>query len=157
MMRWTLPLAITALLAFLTVVAVFYRIQYQGAEEALQKVELEAESRQAEIEQLSRQIQTIAALDLQHTRELENDKKRIAQLERDVAGGRRRLQVSATCPNVSSRAAARMDDATRARPTDAAQRNYFTLRRRIEIAEEQINGLQDYARQVCLSAGAEAD
>lgn len=158
MMRWTLPLAITALLAFLTVAALYYRVQYQGAEEALQKVELEAESRQAEIEQLSHQIQTIAALDLQHTRELENDKKRIAQLERDVADGRRRLQVNATCPAVPTGSpSARMDDAARARLTDAAQRNYFTLRRRIEIAEEQINGLQDYARQVCLSAGVETN
>ncbi|WP_345997364.1 lysis protein [Sodalis praecaptivus] len=139
-----------ALLAFLTVAAVFYRIQYQGAEEALQKVELEAESRQAEIEQLTQRMRSVAALDLQHTRELENDKKRIAQLERDVADGRRRLQVSATCPNLSSRAAARVDAPTRAGLTDAAQRNYFTLRRRIETITKQLNGLQHYVREQCL-------
>ncbi|WP_041866802.1 lysis system i-spanin subunit Rz [Sodalis glossinidius] len=74
-MYWKLPLAMTALLVFLAVVALFYRIQYKGAEETLRQVELEAEFRQAEIEQLSRQIQTIATLDLQHTRELGNDKK----------------------------------------------------------------------------------
>lgn len=145
-------LIIGGLLASMLGAILYYRVQYQGAEEALQKVELEAESRQAEIEQLSHQIQTIAALDKQHTRELENDKKRIAQLERDVADGRRRLQVNATCPAVSTGSpTTRMDDATRARPTDAAQRNYFTLRRRIEIAEEQINGLQDYVRQLCFN------
>ncbi|MEN3257539.1 lysis protein [Sodalis endosymbiont of Spalangia cameroni] len=145
-------LIIGGLLASMLGAILYYRIQYQGTEEALQKVELEAESRQAEIVQLSRQMQTVAALDLQHTRELENDKKRIAQLERDVADGRRRLQVNATCPAVpTGSSAARMDDATSARPTDAAQRNYFILRRRIEIAEEQINGLQDYVRQLCFN------
>ncbi|CRL44488.1 Bacteriophage lysis protein [Sodalis glossinidius str. 'morsitans'] len=157
MMRWKLLTLAALLLASMTGAALYYRALYQEAEQSRQRVETQAESRQAEIEQLNHQMQTIAALDLQHTRELENDKKRIAQLERDVADGRRRLQIGATCPNVSARAAARMDDATRARLTDTAQRNYFTLRRRIEIAEEQINGLQDYARQVCLSAGAKAD
>ncbi|WP_406705945.1 lysis protein [Sodalis sp.] len=150
-MRWTFPLMIVALLAFLSGAALFYRIQYQGAENALRQVEIEIESRQAEIELLTQRMRSVAALDLQHTRELENDKKRIAQLERDVANGRRRLQVSATCPNVSARSTARMDDATGARLTDTAQRNYFTLRRRIEIAEEQINGLQDYVRQLCFN------
>ncbi|MEN3259084.1 lysis protein [Sodalis endosymbiont of Spalangia cameroni] len=152
-MHWKISLVIAALLASMAGAALYYRALYQEAEESRQRVETLAESWQVEIEQLTQQVRSVAALDLQHTRELENDKKRIAQLERDVADGRRRLQVSATCPNLSSRAAARMDDATRARPTDAAQRNYFILRRRIEIAEEQINGLQDYARQVCLSAG----
>lgn len=156
-MRWKLFTLAALLLASMTGAALYYRVLYQEAEQSRQRIEEQAASRQTEIEQLNHQIQTVTALDKQHTRELENDKKRIAQLERDVAGGRRRLQVSATCPSVSARAAARMDDAAVVRPTDAAQRNYFTLRRRIEIAEEQINGLQDYARQVCLSAGVKTD
>ncbi|MGE7404811.1 lysis system i-spanin subunit Rz, partial [Serratia bockelmannii] len=32
-----------------------------------------------------------------------------------------------------------------------AQRDYFTLRERIEIANKQIAGLQDYINQVCLA------
>ncbi|WP_406706213.1 lysis protein [Sodalis sp.] len=153
-MRWTFPLTIVALLALMAGAALYYRARYLDVEQSRQRIEAQAASRRAEIEQLNHQIQTVTALDKQHTRELENDKKRIAQLERDVAGGRRRLQVSATCPGVSARATARLDDAAGARPTDAAQRNYFTLRRRIDIAEEQINGLQDYVRQVCLTANA---
>ncbi|MGW4426322.1 lysis system i-spanin subunit Rz, partial [Streptosporangium sp. NPDC004631] len=31
------------------------------------------------------------------------------------------------------------------------QRDYFTLRERIEIANKQIAGLQDYINQVCLA------
>ncbi|MGL9724916.1 lysis protein [Sodalis sp. (in: enterobacteria)] len=150
-MRWKISLVIAALLASMAGAALYYRALYQEAEKSRQRVETQAESRQAEIEQLHRQMQTVAALDWQHTQELEHEKNRIAQLERDVADGRRRLQVRAICPGVSaSGAAARVDDATRARLTDAARRNYFTLRRRIDIAQEQINGLQDYVRQVCL-------
>ncbi|MEN3263006.1 lysis system i-spanin subunit Rz [Sodalis endosymbiont of Spalangia cameroni] len=138
------------MLALMAGTALYYRALYQGAEQSRQRVAAQAESRQAAMVQLTHQMQTVAALDWQHTRELENDKKRIAQLERDVADGRRRLQVRATCPAVSAhRPAAGMDDAARARLDDAAQRHYFTLRRRIEIATEQINGLQDYARQIC--------
>ncbi|MBT9432812.1 lysis protein [Candidatus Sodalis endolongispinus] len=154
-MRWKLLTLAALLLASMTGAALYYRALYQEAEQSRQRVETQAESRQAEIEQLSRQIQTIAALDLQHTRELENDKKRIAQLERDLADGRRRLQINAICPAVpTGSTAARMDDATRARLTDTAQRNYFTLRHRIEITEQQINGLQDYIRQVVFAGGS---
>ncbi|ASV33343.1 hypothetical protein GWK90_09220 [Candidatus Hamiltonella defensa] len=38
-----------------------------------------------------------------------------------------------------------------ARLADPAQRNYFRLRNRIDIAAQQINGLQDYVRKVCLN------
>ncbi|BAE74023.1 Bacteriophage lysis protein [Sodalis glossinidius str. 'morsitans'] len=156
-MRWRFLTFVTFLASMLGAI-LYYRIQYKGAEETLRQVELEVKSRLAEIEQLSRQIQTIAVLDLQHTRELEHDKKRIAQLERDVADGRRRLQINAICPAVpTDSTAARMDDAAGARLADAAQRHYFTLRRRIDIAREQINGLQDYARQVCLAANARTE
>ncbi|ERM09608.1 endopeptidase [Pantoea agglomerans Tx10] len=43
-----------------------------------------------------------------------------------------------------------MDDATSARLTDAAQRDYFTLRERIEVAGKQIAGLQQYIKEKCL-------
>nr|WP_243466176.1 lysis system i-spanin subunit Rz [Sodalis glossinidius] len=63
-------------------------------------------------------MQTISALDTQHTKALEHDKKLITQLERDVATGRRRLHVKATCSNVSANAtSSSLDDAARARLT----------------------------------------
>lgn len=150
-MHWKITLIIAALLASMTGVALYYRALYLNAEKDQQYWEAQAKSQQAALEQLHRQMQTVAALDTKHTRELEHDQNIIAQLERDVADGRRRLQVSATCSNVSARAAARMDYAARARLDDTAQGHYFTLRRRIEMAEAQINGLQDYVRKVCLN------
>ncbi|OZI14895.1 peptidase [Sodalis-like symbiont of Philaenus spumarius] len=138
--------------------ALYYRALYYAAEKALKIAVSDREKQQVAFEQLSHQMQTISALDVLHTRELEHDKNLITQLERDVAANCRRLQVNATYHTVSTGStAARMDDATRARFTDATQRNYFTLRRRIEIAEEQITGLQDYIWQVVLSHQQEAN
>ncbi|WP_290603875.1 lysis protein [Arsenophonus sp. ENCA] len=151
MMRWQFPV-IAALLALMLGTALYYRTLYYHAEKARKIAVSDREKQQVAFEQLSQQVQTVAALDSRHTRELENDKNLIAQLERDVADGRRRLHVKAICPSVSTNTSpSSLDDATRARFTHAAQRNYFTLRRRIEIAEQQINGLQDYVRQVCLA------
>ncbi len=45
---------------------------------------------------------------------------------------------------------ASMDDATTARPTDTAIRNYWLLRERITQSEQMILGLQDYIRQECV-------
>ncbi|MBC1130453.1 lysis protein [Escherichia coli] len=45
--------------------------------------------------------------------------------------------------------AGHLDDATAPRLTDTAQRDYFTLRERIEISYKQIRALQDYISSQC--------
>lgn len=91
MMRWKLLTLAALLLLSMTGAALHYRALYLGAEQARQHIQAQAEAQHAALAQVNRQMQTVAALDLQHTRELEHDKNRIAQLERDVADGRRRL------------------------------------------------------------------
>ncbi|MFS1582913.1 MAG: lysis protein [Candidatus Arsenophonus phytopathogenicus] len=150
-MRWQFPI-IVALFASMLGTALYYRTLYYHAEKARKIAVSDREKQQVAFEQLNRQILTVTALDTQHTKELEHDKNLIAQLERDVAANRRRLRVKAICHSVSTNTASSdVDDATRARLDDTANRNYFILRQRIEIAEQQINGLQDYIRQVVLS------
>lgn len=90
----------------------------------------------------------VAAIDENRTKELNDAKNQIADLQRDVAAGTRKLRLAATCPTGT---AASVADATGPRLTDAAQRDYFRLRERIEIARSQIAGLQDYIRNVCLT------
>ncbi len=90
----------------------------------------------------------VAAIDENRSRELTDAKSKIDDLQRDVADGRRRLRLSATCSTAS---AASLADADGPRLTDAAQRDYYTLRKRIETAHSQIAGLQDYIRNVCLA------
>uniref|UniRef100_A0A3B0M1M2 Bacteriophage lysis protein n=1 Tax=Arsenophonus endosymbiont of Trialeurodes vaporariorum TaxID=235567 RepID=A0A3B0M1M2_9GAMM len=145
-------LVISALLASMSGTTLYYRTLYYDTEKARKIAVFDREKQQVAFEQLNRQIQTVAALDTQHTKELEHDKNLIAQLQRDVAASRRRLHVKAICPSVSTNTSpSSLDDAISARLDYTAQRNYFILRQRIEIAEEQIKGLQDYIRQVVLS------
>lgn len=92
----------------------------------------------------------VAALDEKYTKELAIAKATIDQLRDDVATGKRRLQLNATCTNQSATGTPGMDDAASARLTDAAQRDYFTLRDRIEVAGKQIAALQQYITEQCL-------
>lgn len=92
----------------------------------------------------------VAALDEKYTKELADAKATIDQLHDDVATGKRRLQLNATCTKQSTSGSSSLDDAASARLTDAAQRDYFTLRERIEVAGKQIAGLQQYIKEQCL-------
>ncbi|EKN6252600.1 TPA: lysis protein [Yersinia enterocolitica] len=89
----------------------------------------------------------VAALDSKYTKELADAKSKLDDLQRCVAAGKCGLRV-----NVVKQATATsgMDDAASARLTDAAERDYLSLRERIGIATSQIKGLQDYISNVCL-------
>ncbi|HDR2525607.1 TPA: lysis protein [Enterobacter ludwigii] len=91
----------------------------------------------------------VASLDAKYTQELADAQETINQLEHDVATGKRRLQLNATCKS-NSTGTSGMDDATSPRLTDSAERDYFTLRQRIETVTKQLTGLQEYVRSQCL-------
>lgn len=91
----------------------------------------------------------VASLDAKYTQELADAQETINQLEHDVATGKRRLQLNATCKS-NSTGTSSMDDATSPRLTDSAERDYFTLRQRIETVTKQLTGLQEYVRTQCL-------
>ncbi len=120
-----------------------YRTQYDIA------VNL-AETRQETINDLQRRQKSVAVLDEKYTKELADAQATIDQLERDVATGKRRLQLNAICQKQSATRTSGVDDAASARLTDAAERNYFTLRERIELMQKQLTGLQKYVKYVCL-------
>ena len=92
----------------------------------------------------------VSALDAKYTKELADAQENINQLERDVAVGRKRLQISARCPTNGAASTASVDDGAGPRLTDTAERDYFTLRERIETASRQLTGLQAYVREQCL-------
>ena len=91
----------------------------------------------ATITDMTARQRDVAALDAKYTGELADAKATIDQLERDVASGKRRLQLNAKC-------------ATSPRLTNSAERDYFTLRERITAITGQVNYLQDYVRTQCL-------
>ncbi|EGT7582565.1 lysis protein [Salmonella enterica] len=91
----------------------------------------------------------VAALDAKYTQELADAKAENDALRDDVAAGRRRLFVNATCPAVptgKSTSAARVDNAARPRLADSAQRDYFTLKERVMTMQKQLEGAQAYIR-----------
>ena len=92
----------------------------------------------------------VAALDAKYIGELADAKATIDQLERDVASGKRRLQLNARCPANGTTGTGGMGDASGPRPTDSAERDYFTLRERINTITGQVSYLQDYIREQCL-------
>ncbi|WP_343558457.1 lysis protein [Klebsiella aerogenes] len=92
----------------------------------------------------------VAALDAKYTGELADAKATIDQLERDVASGKRRLQLNAKCTANGASGTGGMGDASGPRLTDSAERDYFTLRERIVTITGQVNYLQDYIRTQCL-------
>lgn len=93
----------------------------------------------------------VAALDAKYTGELQDAKATIDQLEHDVATGKRRLQLNARCATNGAPGTSGMDDGSSPRLTDSAERDYFTLRERIEIVTKQLTGLQEYVRTQCLN------
>jgi len=92
----------------------------------------------------------VAALDAKYTGELQDAKATIDQLERDVATGKRRLQLNARCATNGAPDAGGMGDASGPRLTDSAERDYFTLREQVVTVTKQVAYLQDYIKQQCL-------
>lgn len=103
----------------------------------------------ATITDMTTRQRDVAALDAKYTKELADAQENINQLELDVTNGRKRLRLNATCKN-SATGSTGLDDDASARLTDSAERDYFTLRQRIETVTKQLTGLQEYVRSQCL-------
>ncbi|HEJ7993993.1 TPA: lysis protein [Serratia liquefaciens] len=105
----------------------------------------------ATINDMATRQHDVAALDAKYTGELADAKATIDQLERDVAIGKRRLQLNAKCPSNVATVTGGMGDASAPRLVDSAERDYFTIRERIGTVTKQIGYLQDYIKDQCLT------
>ncbi|EAM3235134.1 lysis protein [Salmonella enterica] len=107
----------------------------------------------ATITDMTKRQRDVAALDEKYTKELADAKAENDALRDDVAAGRRRLLVNATCPAMptgKSTSAASVDHAASATLTANAERNYWRLRDGIATVTKQLEGAQDYIRTQCL-------
>lgn len=104
----------------------------------------------ATIKDMQTRQRDAAALDAKYTGELADAKATIDQLERDVASGKRWLQLNARCPENGTAGTGGVGDASGPRLTDSAERDYFTLRERIVTITGQVNYLHNYIRTQCL-------
>ena len=94
----------------------------------------------------------VAALDAKYTKELADAKAENETLRADVAAGRKRLRINATCPGPVREATGttRVDNATGPQLADTVTRDYFTLRERLMTMQKQLEGAQEYIRTQCL-------
>ncbi len=102
------------------------------------------------ISDMQKRQRDAAALDAKYTKELADARENIDQLKRDVATGKRRLQLNANCPADGAPSTRSLGDATGPRLTDSAERDYFTLRERINTVTKQVGYLQEYIVTQCL-------
>ncbi|HFZ2456430.1 TPA: lysis protein [Klebsiella aerogenes] len=147
--RYWLQLLVIALIGALAFFVNRYRdnaITYQDQRnKATEKLRLANDI----IKDMQTRQRDVAALDAKYTGELADAKATIDQLERDVASGKRRLQLNAKCTANGAASAGGMGDASSTRLADSAERDYFTLRERIIIITGQVSYLQDYITKQC--------
>lgn len=143
-----LILAIEILLSLLVIFILYGQVskETKRADDA----ESLAKQRQETITDMTTRQRDVAALDAKYTQELADAKKKLDDLRRCVSTGKCGLHVNARCPANGTASASGMDDAASPRLTDAAERDYFTLRERIETVTKQLTGLQAYVREQCI-------
>ncbi|AUT92103.1 TPA: lysis protein [Proteus mirabilis] len=144
---------ITKLLAGSCVVLVFWLwwvIDDYGTLKANHKLLTSSFNEQVNINQdYQARIKSLHDLDVKHTQELNNAKTEISRL-RDLSERHpERVYIKANCSKSEGVTTSGVDDATTARPTDSAIRNYWLLRERIAESEQMIKGLQDYINNHC--------
>ncbi|AXW88850.1 hypothetical protein AU509_12060 [Lonsdalea britannica] len=143
-------------LSLLSMLSLHLYEEYQGEKSRAERAEQLADAKQKAIDTLQERQREVASIDQKYTQELADAKQTIADLQRDVDSGAKRLRVNATCRRVSSATpTAGVADEPRAELTRTSERNYFTLRERIATAEKQIAGLQGYIKTITSSSNGE--
>ena len=146
---WCKPLVVLVVIILPLVAALHYYGKATGEQRRAETAEHNLKLANDTITDMQKRQRDVAALDAKYTGELEDAKATIAQLERDVAAGRKRLQVNARCTANGSPGTGSLVDASGPRLTDAAERDYFTLRERIETVTKQVGYLQEYITRQC--------
>lgn len=125
--------------------AIAYKEQRDKAKEKLSHAN-------ATIADMQQRQRDVAALDAKYLRELANAKAENETLRADVAAGRKRLRVNASCSAVVREATGptRVDNASGPRLADTAERDYFILRDRMMTMQKQLEGAQLYIHEQCL-------
>lgn len=148
--RYRLQLLVIALIGVLTFFVNRYRDNAIAYKDQRDKATEQLSLAKDTITDMQNRQRDVAALDAKYTGELADAKATIDQLERDVASGKRRLQLNARCPANGATGASSMGDASGPRLTADAERDYWRLRAGIITITGQVSYLQDYIRKQCL-------
>ena len=129
-----------------------YRDNATAYKEQRDKNARELKLANAAITDMQMRQRDVAALDAKYSRELANVQAENETLRADVAAGRKRLRVNASCSEAVREATGptSVDNATSPRLADTAERDYFTLRERLMTMQKQLEGAQEYIRTQCI-------
>lgn len=130
----------------------YYHYRVQSLDRDVAEITAIANQQKKDLQLIEAQRQVVAAIDIKYTKELADAKSENERLRADVANGTKRLQLNATCQKPVSKTTgpASVDDVTSPRLNESAQRDYLSLRERIETITKQLTGLQEYVREQCL-------
>ncbi|MBZ7124640.1 lysis protein [Klebsiella grimontii] len=145
-----LPVLVILLIAALAIAASHYKGKSERETKRADEAEHSLGLANATITDMQTRQRDVAVLDAKYTKELADAKSQLEDLQRCVSSGKCGLRVNARCPANGTTTASGMGDASGPRLTDSAQRDYFTLRERINTITGQVSYLQDYIRTQCL-------
>ncbi|CDH05403.1 conserved hypothetical protein [Xenorhabdus bovienii str. oregonense] len=95
-------------------------------------------------------IEMLHELDTKHIQDLANAKTEIDILRADVAAGRRKLRIKASCSVPETIASGSVGDAGTPQLTEAARQDYYRLREVMAENDQQVKYLQDYINTECI-------
>lgn len=140
-----------AAVAVLGFTADHWHSRFTRAEKARKEAVALADTRQQTIDDMTMRQRQNDALDAKYTQELADAHAESEKLRADLASGRRRLQLHAVCmpATAGNTAATGATDATAARLTPDAERDYQRLRTEARAVTAQVNSLQQYITEQC--------
>lgn len=98
-------------------------------------------------QQLRQKNDSLSELDRKNTEALNNAREENDRLAAAVDNGNKRVYVKASCPKPTS---ASVVNGSAAELDRIARQDYFRLRKQMIEVRQQVVGLQDYVRDVCL-------
>ncbi|WFQ80278.1 lysis protein [Xenorhabdus sp. SF857] len=127
----------------------FYYGEYQDKAKEYRSLKLQYDEQVAINTNQQERIQQLAELDTRHTQELANAKTEIDTLRADVAAGRRKLRIKATCPVSETTSSGSVGDAGTVELTGETGSTVLDIRAGIINDRAKLRYLQDYIKTEC--------
>ncbi|WP_426576994.1 lysis protein [Xenorhabdus stockiae] len=127
----------------------FYYSEYQDKAEEYRRLKRQYDEQVIAIGKQQERLEQLAKLDEIYIEKLANAKTEIDTLRADVAAGRRKLRIKATCPVSETTSSGSVGDAGTPQFTEPAKQDYYDLLRMMAENRQQTEYLQDYINTEC--------
>ncbi|WP_416183136.1 lysis protein [Escherichia coli] len=129
-----------------------YRDNAIAYKEQRNSARTERDQAKATVTEMQQRQHDVAALDAKYSRELADARAENETLRADVAAGRKRLRINATCPGSvrEATATARVGNDASVELSPVAGRNVLGIRDGIISDQAALRTLQEYIRTQCL-------